>query len=56
MVLGVKDSSKTYENKVVSHKVVPKSDLNGRQIATISQLYGILNPRANARSIARRLT
>ena len=32
-VLGVRDSSKTYENKVVSHRVVPKSDLNVRQNA-----------------------
>ena len=31
-VLGVRDSSKTYE-KVVSHEVVPESDLNVRQIS-----------------------
>ena len=29
-MLGVRDSSKTYE-KVVSHEVVPESDLNVRQ-------------------------
>ena len=29
-MLGVRDGSKTYENKVVSHRVVPESDLNVR--------------------------
>ena len=30
-MLGARDSSKIYENKVVSHRVVPESDLNVRQ-------------------------
>ena len=30
-MLGVRDSSKTYE-KVVSHEVVPESDLNVRHL------------------------
>ena len=38
-MLGVRDSSKTYENKVVSHRVVPESDLNVRQSVTITMYY-----------------
>ena len=48
-MLGVRDSSKTYE-KVVSYEVVPKSDLNVRQFRSMLRILAYIKNIENLRS------